>query len=117
MKKKKIVIPQNYLEQIPMRKEGLRWKENSEGMVTLEIDNKGWVNRVAQILFGRPKVSYVHLDELGSFVWPLMDGKMDIVALGKLVDAAFGERAHPLYERLAQYFRILDSYHFIEWKK
>lgn len=117
MKKKKIVIPQNYLEQIPMRKEGLRWKENSEGMVTLEIDNKGWVNRVAQILFGRPKVSYVHLDELGSFVWPLMDGTMDIVALGKLVDAAFGERAHPLYERLAQYFRILDSYHFIEWKK
>lgn len=116
MKKKKIVISENYLDRIPARKEGLAWKANSEGMVTLEIQNTGWANRLAQLLLGKPKVSYVHLDELGSFVWPLMDGKTDITALGKLVDAAFGEKAHPLYERLAQYFRILDSYHFIEWK-
>ncbi|MBQ6823182.1 MAG: PqqD family protein [Clostridia bacterium] len=115
MKKKKIVIPQNYLERIPARPEGLRWKTNSEGMVTLEVDNTGWVNRIAQVLFARPKVSYIHLDELGSFVWPLMDGKMNIIELGKLVDAAFGEKAQPLYERLAQYFRILDSYHFVTW--
>ncbi len=117
MKKKTIVIPENYLDRIPARAAGIQWKANSEGMVTLEIENKGWVNRIAQVLFARPKVSYIHLDELGSFVWPLMDGETDITALGKLVDAAFGEKAHPLYERLAQYFRILDSYHFIEWIK
>ena len=116
MKKKKIVISENYLERIPARAEGLTWKANSEGMVTLEIQNTGWANRLAQVLLGRPKVSYIHLDELGSFVWPLMDGKTSITELGKLVDAAFGEKAHPLYERLAQHFRILDSYHFIEWK-
>ncbi len=116
MKKKKIVISENYLERIPARAEGLNWKANSEGMVTLEIQNTGWANRLAQVLLGRPKVSYIHLDELGSFVWPLMDGKTSITELGRLVDAAFGEKAHPLYERLAQYFRILDSYHFIEWK-
>jgi hypothetical protein len=116
MKKKQTVIPQNYLERVPARAD-IAWKANSEGMVTLEIPNTGWANRLAQMLFGRPKVSYVHLDELGSFVWPLMDGKMDIIQIGKLVDTAFGEKAHPLYERLAQYFRILDSYHFVEWKK
>lgn len=116
MKKKKIVIPENYLDRIPARSPSIHWKANAEGMVTLEIENTGWVNRLTQVLFARPKISYIHLDELGSFVWPLMDGKMDITALGKLVDAAFGEKAHPLYERLAQYFRILDSYHFIEWK-
>ena len=116
MKKKKIVISENYLERIPARAEGLTWKANSEGMVTLEIQNTGWANRLAQVLLGRPKVSYIHLDELGSFVWPLMDGKTSITELGKLVDAAFGEKAHPLYERLAQYFRSLDSDHFIEWK-
>lgn len=114
-KKKKIIIPQNYLDKIPARPEGLRWKANSEGMVTLEIDNKGWVNRIAQALFSRPKVSYIHLDELGSFVWPMMDGELSIAELAKLVDAAFGEKAYPLYERLAQYFRILDSYHFVTW--
>ena len=114
--KKKTVISANYLERIPVRKEGIEWKTTSEGMVTLEIQNKGWANRLAQILFTRPKVSYIHLDEMGSFLWPLLDGEKDITALGKLVDAAFGEKAHPLYERLAQYFRILDSYHFIDWK-
>ncbi len=117
MKKKKIVIPENYLDRIPVRADSIQWKVSSEGMVTLEIENSGWANRIAQVLFGRPKCSYIHLDELGSFVWPLLDGQKDITALGKLVDEKFGEDAHPLYERLAQYFRILDSYHFINWIK
>ncbi len=113
---KKNVVSENYLDRIPARAAGIEWKSNSEGMVTLEIQNTGWANRLAQLLLGKPKISYIHLDELGSFVWPLLDGERDITALGKLVDAQFGEKAHPLYERLAQYFRILDSYHFIEWK-
>ena len=62
-------------------------------------------------------MSYVHLDEMGSFVWPLLDGEKNIIQLGKLVDAHFGEKAHPLYERLARYFQIMDSYHFIDWKQ
>ena len=117
MKKKKIIIPENYLERIPARAAAIQWKVSSEGVVTLEIENKGWANRIVQVLFGRPKISYVHLDEMGSFLWPLLDGQKDITALGVLVEEKFGEAAHPLYERLAQYFRILDSYHFIQWLK
>lgn len=115
MKKKTVVIPKNYLDRIPARASNLKWKTAEDGMVTLEIENTGWVNRLAQKLFGRPKVSYVHLDKLGSFVWPLLDGNTSITELGKRVDAEFGEEAHPLYERLARYFQILDSYHFVEW--
>ena len=116
MKKKKIVIPENYLERIPVRADAIEWKVSSEGMVTLQIENSGWANRIAQVLFGRPKCSYIHLDELGSFVWPLLDGQKDITALGELVEEKFGEEAHPLYERLAKFFQIMDSYRFIEWK-
>ncbi len=117
MKKKKIVIPQNYLERIPMRPAHLKWSTDDDGIVTIEVENTGWVNRIVQTLFGRPRVSYIHLDKLGSFIWPLMDGTQSIIDLGKAVDAQFGEEAHPLYERLARYFQILDSYHFVEWKK
>ena len=39
----------------------------------------------------------------------------DITEIGKLVEEKFGETAHPLYERLAKYFQILDSYGFVEW--
>lgn len=117
MKKKKIVISKNYLDKIPSHPDAIGWSQDEEGKVTLEIENKGWANKIAQKLFKRPKISYVHLDEMGSFLWPLIDGKADIVELGKKVDEHFGESAHPLYERLARYFQILDSYHFIKWVK
>ena len=31
------------------------------------------------------------------------------------LEEKFGEKANPLYERLAKYFQILESYHFIDW--
>jgi len=114
---KKTVKAENYLDRIPVRKDGLGWSKDDEGNVTLEIENKGAFNRIAQKLFKKPKISYVHLDEMGSFVWPIINGEKNITEIGKEVDMHFGERAHPLYERLAQYFKILVSYHFIEWKK
>ena len=113
--KRKNIISENYLERIPKRAENIVWTLD-ENSVTLEIENKGVFNRIAQKLFKKPKISYIHLDEMGSFIWPLLDGKKDIVELGKLVETEFGEKASPLYERLAKYFQILESYEFIEWK-
>ena len=115
MKKKK-VIPENYLERVPIRAE-LKWSADEEGKVTLEIENTCLFNRIAQKIFKKPKISYVHLDETGSFIWPLIDGGKNIIELGKDVEAQFGEKAHPLYERLATYFHILESYNFISWGK
>ena len=116
MKNKKNVISKNYLEKKPLRKGGLSWTKDENDIVTLEIENKGVINRIAQKLLKKPKITYIHLDEMGSFVWPLIDGEMDILKLGELVEEHFGEKAHPLYERLAKYFQILDSYGFVEWK-
>lgn len=115
MKKKKEVIKENYLERIPKRPEKYGFSVGEDGIVTLHIENKGVFNTIAQKLFKKPKVSHVHLDAMGSFVWPLMDGEKDIAEIGRLVDEKFGEEAHPLYERLAKYFQILDSYGFVEW--
>ncbi len=100
-----------------MRPERIKWSADEEGLVTLDIENTGVFNRVAQKLFKKPKVSHVHLDKMGSFVWPLLDGEKDIVAIGVMVKEHFGEEAEPLYERLAKYFQVLDSYSFVEWKE
>jgi len=115
-KSEKVKLPDNYLERVPFRREDIKWNCDDNGIVTLEIENRGWANRIAQIFFKRPKISYIHLDKLGSFVWPLIDGSLDLTRLGVLVDKHFGKEAHPLYERLAQYFKILESYGFILWK-
>lgn len=105
----------NYLEKIPKRNEKIAWKTDEKCVVTLEIKNRGIVNKIAQKLLKKPKISYIHLDEMGSYVWPLIDGERDIIELGKSVEAHFGEKAEPLYERLSKYFQILESYGFIKF--
>lgn len=110
-------VTENYLDKIPMHKEGLNWSVNDNGEVTLEIENKGLANKLAQLILKKPKVSFIHLDEMGNFIWPLIDGEKNIYELGKLVKEHFGDKAEPLYERLAKFFQILESYKFIAWKK
>ncbi len=108
---------ENYLERRPCRGNGLSWAADEAGIVTLAIENKGLMNRIAQKFFKKPKISYIHLDELGSFLWQQFDGRKTLIDLGKEVEEQFGEKAHPLYERLAKYVQILDSYHFVTWNE
>ena len=112
---KKTKKGENYLDRKPLRKEG--WSADDNGIITLEVENKGVFNFLAQKLLKKPRISYIHLDEMGSFVWPLLDGEKDITQIGVFVQEHFGEKANPLYERLAKYFQILDSYNFITWNK
>ena len=109
MPKKKEIIKENYLDRRPIRHPDINWSEDKEGLVTLEIENTGFFNRIAQKFFRKPKISYVHLDENGSFIWPLLDGEKTILDIGKLVEEKFGEAAHPLYERLAKFLKAIIS--------
>lgn len=102
----------NYLDMIPVRNPEINWTTDESGIVTLEIENKGVANRIAQKLLKKPKITYIHLDENGSFVWPLIDGRKTVMDIAALVDEHFGEKAKPLYERLVRFFQILESYHF-----
>ena len=108
---------ENYLERIPVIKDKFRFTDNDEGLVTIEIDNKGLFNRLLQLIAKKPKVSYIHLDENGSFVWKQINGERDIIEIGKLVEEHFGDAANPVYERLVKYFAMLQNAGFIEFKK
>lgn len=108
---------ENYLDRIPIRTEHIHWSIEESGLVTLDVENKGVFHRFAQRFFHKPKVSHIHLDPMGSFVWCLIDGSRDILSLSALVKEQFGEEASPLYERLSKYFHILNSYGFITFKK
>ncbi len=107
---------ENYLDKIPVHKDGLNWSIDENGAVTLEIENKGLFNKIAQVILKKPKISFIHLEEMGNFIWPLIDGEKDIYQLGILVKERFGDNAEPLYERLIKYFQTLENYKFISWK-
>lgn len=110
---KKQTINENYLDKIPVISEKLSCKVNDDGIVTLAQENTGIMNKIAQKLFKKPKISYIHLDELGSFIWQLIDGETSIFKMGEPVKERFGEKAEPLYPRLAKYISILESYGFV----
>lgn len=107
---------ENYLEKKPVRAD-IQWDTDENGNVALHVENKGAMNKIAQVLLKKPKVSYIHLDEMGNFIWPLLDGEKDIIEIGKSVKDHFGEKAEPLYERLSRYIKTLENYKFIEFKE
>lgn len=107
---------ENFLEFVPVRNPEINFTTDDNGIVTLEIENKGIMNRIFQKLLKKPKITYIHMEELGSFVWQVIDGESDILALGEKVKEKFGDKAEPLYERLSQYVEILKSYNFITLK-
>ena len=90
----------NYLDKIPVRNGDFAWTENN-GLVTVQQENTGVYNTLAQKFFKSPRVSNVDLDKFGSFVWLQIDGERSIYEIGVLVKAKFGKDAEPLYERLA----------------
>jgi len=114
--KNKNIPAENMLDKVPQLKNGIKWTIDENSAVTLEIENKGIANKIAQLLLGKPRTSFIHLDEIGSFIWLCIDGKKNIFAIGKEVNERFGDKSEPLYERLTQYFEILENYDFIVFK-
>lgn len=114
MSKKKETVSANYLDFIPIPNEKFPY-EVKDGKVTIFQENKGFFYFISQKFFKRPRVTQVHLDEMGNFIYPLMDGKRNINDIALLVKEEFGEKAEPLYNRIVQYMRTLESYGFIRF--
>ena len=52
----------NLLDYVPRIPEKLNWTEDDEHRVTVDVENKGVFNRIAQKCFGRPAVSHIALE-------------------------------------------------------
>ncbi len=103
----------NFLDRIPKVKEGLKWEKGEDEAVTIFVENKGFFNRLFQLILKKPKVTQIHLEEFGSFIWICINGNDSIYDIGRLVGERFGDKAEPLYPRLAEYMKMLADYGFI----
>lgn len=104
----------NYLEFIPIPANGLKY-DVTDGKVTIFQENTGMFNRIAQFVLKKPAISQIHLDEMGNFIWPHINGKNTIMDIAKIIKDEYGDKAEPLYNRVVQYFKTLASYGFIEF--
>ena len=99
----------NYLDYIPQHNPLVGSHVDDDDKLVLDIHNTGIFNKMAQKLFSKPEITQIHLDEMGMFIWPIIDGEKTIFAIGEEVKKEFGEKAEPLYERLVKYFQIMES--------
>lgn len=54
------------------------------------------------------------LDEIGSFIWPLIDGKNSVENIVKKGNEEFGEKIEPAEERICLFIRQLNQNKFIQ---
>ncbi len=57
----------------------------------------------------------VKLDEFGSYVWNVIDGKLTVEEIGKKLQENYSEKIEPVYERLSVFIQSLKRYQFIEY--
>lgn len=113
--KKQNKVP-NVLDLIPVQSQKFKSEIDETGKVTIFVENKGLFNWIAQKLLNKPKVSQVHLEDFGCFIWKQIDGIKSVKEIADLVHQEFGEKADPLYPRISMYMNTLLTYEFIEWK-
>ena len=103
----------NFLDYIPKHNSLYEYRTNEKGMIEVKIVNKGLFNRIAQIFFKRPKVSWIELPGMGTFIWNQIDGTRSVYEIGQLLKKEYGQEAEPLYERLCTYIKSLHNSCFI----
>lgn len=99
-----------------MRNEEFKWETTDESSIIIYRTNKRWMERVTQVLLKKPKVTRIELEEYGTFIWPLIDGKRSIYDIAQLVKEEFGEKSEPVYERVAKYFKSMEATRLVQMR-
>ena len=115
MAKKRKVSP-NYFEAVPVRKEDRPWRLKKDGMVEIDMENKGFYHFIAQKLFKKPRVSHIALDEYGSVVWQNIDGKNSVMDIIHVMENSFPKEKDRMLDRVVTYMATLQSNGFITLK-
>lgn len=115
-KRKKLTVAE-YMALVPVRAADLAWDSDEGGTVTLHVENKGVMKRLTQLLLRKPKVSHIHLDEIGSYLWLRIDGESSLSDMSGPFAEHFGERVSPTEQRMVQFFSTLSSYGFVSWRR
>lgn len=98
------------------KSENVEYEVSSDGIVTiLEKQDHKVQNFFRKLKFKIPMYKKMELDEYGSFIFLQIDGKKNVEELGIKLEEKYGEKSHPLYERLLLFLNHIDvNCHYIE---
>ncbi|AHM57782.1 hypothetical protein EAL2_808p02770 (plasmid) [Peptoclostridium acidaminophilum DSM 3953] len=96
--------------------EGLEYEVSPEGIVTILEKQEHKVQKFFRRLrFNIPKYKRISLDEYGSYIFLQIDGMKTVKDIGEKLEAKYGDKAQPLYERLLLFLNHIEvNCHYIE---
>lgn len=89
--------------------DSLEFEVHNKGIVTVfdKQDHK-IQNFLRKVKVNIPKYKKIEFDEYCSTVFLLIDGKRTVKEIGESLDKRFGDKVHPLYERLLIFLNHID---------
>lgn len=106
----------NLLDLVPERTHAFRENENGTVTVLVPRFGGGRAGRFLQRFVGKYPIQ-LRLDELGTAVWRLCDGRRSAYEIGACLEEQFGERIDPVFERLGVFLRQMKKAGIIDWRK
>lgn len=113
MAKKKLKISKNYFDGVPRRREDRPWRVKEDGIVEIDMENKGFYHFIAQKFFRKPRVSHISLDRYGSVVWRSIDGKNTVLDVIRIMEKEFPNEKDRMLDRVVTYLATLQRSGFI----
>jgi hypothetical protein len=98
----------------PMRNESLEWENNDEGEVEIHIARQEtWKVRLLSKLFYIPKKRKITLDEVGSEVWQLCNGRNSVGDMIEKMSEKYQLNRKEAEVSLLQYLKTLGEKRFV----
>lgn len=98
------------------KNENTEYKVNDNDIVTiLEKQDRKIQRLFRKLKFKIPMYKKVELDEYGSYIFLQINGDKNVKELGGILELKYGEKSHPLYERLLLFLNHIEvNCHYIE---
>lgn len=107
----------NYLDSIPERSGQMPWRIRGDGMVEIDMENKGFYHTIAQKFWKKPRVSHIALEKYGTAVWKNIDGQNTIYDIVRIMEAKFPDEKDGMLDRVVKYMGTLQRSKFITMKE
>jgi len=114
MKNSEIKSRDNFLEYIPVR--NIEWDKDEKERVYLikEKSKKKFMKKIIWF-FNKSQAFKIHLDELGTSAWELIDGKRNVYEIIQEMKKSHEENLDQAEQRVSNFFILLKKNKFVDF--
>lgn len=113
MGKKTKKVSQNYMDAVMYHNPLYKWSVNEDGIVVIDVINRGLHHKIAQKFFHKPKISHISLDKYGSRLWEAIDGNNSVYDILNIMSEAFPDEKKYMLNRVIAFMQTLQRNRFI----